>query len=43
MKNGNGLENTARLIREYDEQNPNSSMILLLGAGDVDGLRYEVL
>jgi UDP-N-acetylmuramate-alanine ligase len=41
--NGNGLENTARLIREYDEQNPNSSLILLLGAGDVDGLRYEIL
>lgn len=38
--NGHGLENTAKMIREYDEQNPNSSVILLLGAGDVDSLRY---
>jgi UDP-N-acetylmuramate--alanine ligase len=43
IQNGNGLENTAKLIREYDEQNPNSSLILLLGAGDVDGLRHEIL
>lgn len=43
VRNGNWLENTTRLIREYDEQNPNSSVILLLGAGDVDGLRYEIL
>ena len=32
VQNGNGLENTAKLIREYDESNPNSSIILLLGA-----------
>ncbi len=43
VKNGNGLENTAKLIREYDEKNPNSSIILLLGAGDVDKLRYEIV
>lgn len=42
VKNGNGLENTAKIIREYDEQNPSSSVILLLGAGDVDGLRYKI-
>ncbi len=43
VKNGNGLENTARLIHEYDRAHPDSSIILLLGAGDVDGLRYEIL
>jgi UDP-N-acetylmuramate--alanine ligase len=37
--NGDGLENTAKLVREYDEKNPDSSLILLLGAGDVDTLR----
>lgn len=41
--NGNGLENTAKIIQEYDEKNPDSSVILLLGAGDVDTLRYEIL
>ena len=43
VRDGGGLENTAQLIREYDEKNPNSSIILLLGAGDVDGLRYEIV
>ena len=43
IENGNGLENTAKLIREYDTRNPDSSVILLLGAGDVDGLRYGML
>jgi UDP-N-acetylmuramate--alanine ligase len=41
--NGNGLEDTAKLIQEYDKENPNSSVILLLGAGDVDSLRYKIL
>ena len=41
--NGEWLENTAKLIREYDEKNPDSSIILLLGAGDVDSLRYQIL
>jgi UDP-N-acetylmuramate--alanine ligase len=41
--NGEWLENTAKLIQEYDRENPDSSIILLLGAGDVDGLRYEIL
>ena len=43
VQNGNGLENTTKLIQEYDTKNPNSSVILLLGAGDVDGLRYEIV
>jgi UDP-N-acetylmuramate--alanine ligase len=30
VQNGNGLENTAKLIAEYDEKHPNSSVILLL-------------
>lgn len=43
IRDGGGLENTATLIREYDEKNPNSSIILLLGAGDIDGLRSQIL
>jgi UDP-N-acetylmuramate-alanine ligase len=43
VKNGNGLENTAKLIREYDTAHPNSAIILLLGAGDVDGLRSQII
>ena len=43
IRNGEWLENTARLIQEYDEKNPNTSIILLLGAGDVDSLRYKML
>jgi UDP-N-acetylmuramate--alanine ligase len=30
VQNGNGLENTAKLIAEYDEKHQNSSVILLL-------------
>jgi UDP-N-acetylmuramate--alanine ligase len=41
--NGNGLENTVKLIREYDMNHPNSSIILLLGAGDIDGIRINLL
>lgn len=40
--NGEGFENTARIIQEYDRSNPNSSIILLLGAGDVDELREKI-
>jgi UDP-N-acetylmuramate--alanine ligase len=43
IRNGEWLENTAKLIREYDNKNPNSSIILLLGAGDIDSLRYQIL
>ncbi len=39
IENGNGLENTVKLIREYDAKNQNSSIILLLGAGDIDSIR----
>lgn len=39
---GKGLENTAKLILKYDKKNPNSSIILLLGAGDVDELRKVI-
>ena len=43
VRDGGGLENTAKLIREYDMAHPNSAIILLLGAGDVDGLRSQIL
>ncbi|MDD2566211.1 MAG: UDP-N-acetylmuramate--L-alanine ligase [Candidatus Gracilibacteria bacterium] len=36
---GNGLDNTLEFIKKYDEKNPNSSIIILLGAGNVDDLR----
>lgn len=41
--NGNGLENTLELIKDYDEKNPNSSVIVLLWAGSVDDLRRELV
>ncbi|MDD5213704.1 MAG: UDP-N-acetylmuramate--L-alanine ligase [Candidatus Gracilibacteria bacterium] len=40
--NGNGLKNTLEIIKQYDIENPNSSIILLLGAGNVDDLRYDI-
>jgi UDP-N-acetylmuramate--alanine ligase len=42
-RDGGRLENTAKLIREYDAKNPNSSIILLLGAGDIDSIRSQIL
>lgn len=42
VKNGNGLENTAKIISDFDEKNPNSAIILLLGAGDIDTLRDSI-
>ena len=39
---GKWLENTAKLIQKYDKKNPNSSIILLLGAGNVDDLRKVI-
>lgn len=42
IENGYGLENTVQIIQEYDKKNPESSVILLLGAGDIDGIRYEL-
>lgn len=41
--NGNGLDNTLKMIQQFDEQNPNSAVILLLGAGDIDALRSNIL
>lgn len=41
-QNWNWLKNTLGIIKEYDEKNPNSSIILLLWAGNVDDLRYEI-
>ncbi len=37
-----GLKNTADWIRQYDKQNPDSSIIILLWAGNIDDLRFEI-
>ena len=37
-----GLENTLKLVLNYDKQNPNSSIIVLLWAWNVDDLRYKI-
>jgi UDP-N-acetylmuramate--alanine ligase len=42
-RDGGGLQNTTKLIQEYDSSHPNSSIILLLGAGDVDTIRSQIL
>ena len=42
VQNGGGLENTLKLLEEYDTKNPASSIILLQGAGDIDTLRYKI-
>ncbi|MCD5380356.1 UDP-N-acetylmuramate--L-alanine ligase [Candidatus Gracilibacteria bacterium] len=39
---GQGLENTLKLIQDFDKQNADSAIILLLGAGNVDELRYKI-
>lgn len=39
---GNELSDAARWICEYDMMYPNTAMILLLGAGDIDTLRTEI-
>lgn len=43
VQNGNGIENTAKLIAEYDEKHQNSSVILLIWAGNIDSLRNVIL
>ena len=43
IMNGEWLENTLKIIQEYDRKNPDSSVILLLGAGDIDSLRYQIV
>jgi hypothetical protein len=40
--NWNWFENTLKLINNYDKENPNSSIILLLGAGSIDNMRYKI-
>jgi len=40
--NGGGLDNTLLSIEKYDLEHPNSSIILLLWAGNVDNLRYKI-
>jgi UDP-N-acetylmuramate--alanine ligase len=40
--NGEWLENSLALIERYDSENPDSSIILLLGAGNIDNLRYKI-
>lgn len=42
ISNGQGLENTLKLIEKYDSEHPNSSIILLQGAGNIDTLRYKI-
>ena len=42
IHDGISLEHTTELIYSYDRNNPNSSIILLLGAWDVDTLRYKI-
>ncbi|MDD2916382.1 MAG: cyanophycin synthetase [Candidatus Gracilibacteria bacterium] len=42
VQNGNGLKNTISIIQKYDQENPNSAVIVLLGAGDIDTLREEI-
>jgi len=37
-----GLKNTATWIKDYDKQNPDSSLIILLGAWSVDDLRFDI-
>lgn len=38
----NGFENTIQITENYDFKNPNSSIILLLWAGDIDDIRYKI-
>jgi UDP-N-acetylmuramate-alanine ligase len=40
--NWHWLENTLKLIEEFDEKNLNS-VIVLMWAGDIDNLRYKII
>ncbi len=42
VSDGQWLENSLELIKKYDWEHPNSSIILLLGAGNIDNLRYKI-
>lgn len=39
---GNGLQNTLKLIQEFDKKYPGELVIILQWAGNVDDLRYEI-
>lgn len=39
---GDELENTLKMIEDYDVESPNSSIILLQWAGNIDDLRYKI-
>lgn len=39
---GNGIENTTEWLKTYDAEHPNSSILLLLGAGNVDDIREYI-
>ena len=39
---GHGFDATRELITDYDRTHPDSSVILLLGAGNIDDLRYSL-
>jgi UDP-N-acetylmuramate-alanine ligase len=41
-QNWNWLKNTLKLLNEFDEKNKNNLIIVLMWAGDVDNLRYEI-
>lgn len=43
LTDGEGLENTEGIILQLDEENPGRLLFLLLGAGNVDELRYNIL
>lgn len=40
--NADWFENALRMIDTYDRENPDSSIILLLWAGNIDNMRYEI-
>lgn len=42
-QNGNWIENTLKIVREYDATHPKSSIVILLGAGNIDDLRHDIL
>ena len=42
IQDGKWFENTLKLLTDYDKKNPASSVILLLGAGDIDSLRDSI-
>lgn len=42
IENGNWLDNTLEIISKYDRENPNSSVIVLAWAWNVDNLRFKI-